>query len=79
LAGIDTLQHKLINKGILPSIRRPKDVKLLASNIINEIAARQRKYANSVFINDSGVKGWIEVIDQYILDRVNQEYIVMHQ
>lgn len=79
IGNLDTLQYKLLEEGILHSIKNEsKDIDLLEDKALQEMAKKQHIYSDSIFKADTGIDGWYEVIDSYLEDRTNQDYVALH-
>lgn len=80
--NLNTLQSELANDGILPYSNKTdfSSIKeLLLKTKKNITLQKQVKLAKKIFTNrDGGVEAWVEVLSKYMNDKVNKDYVSLH-
>lgn len=83
LGDMNTLQYRMVQDGIIPY--SPKSdyqilSKLLFKTLKPNVIKRQKEVAKNLFPNKTGgVKAWVKVLEKYMKDEINTDYIKLHR
>lgn len=80
IGRINTLQYSLVRDGVIPHTNDSSEIE----RIIKDAMGREYREAQAVKRKElfpdikDPLKSWLEAIDYYLRDEVNQEYIALH-
>jgi CDP-glycerol glycerophosphotransferase (TagB/SpsB family) len=82
LGSIDTAHHRWIQQGVIENPNSPEELLDAVKRGLEEsYIKRQQEVSDKTFkkvYDKSAINSWTEVIDKYLGDEVNQDYIELH-
>lgn len=80
LGNFDTLQHDLVNSGIIPYTNNLNDIlKILSLTCSDEYKIRQKNIKNKLFyISENSEQEFLNIIRNYLNDNINLKYKQLH-
>lgn len=80
LNGLDTLQYKLVHEGVIPHTDSSDNLVYTINKALNNDSVKKQRVARKNLFPKvkNPLDSWIKIINMYINDEVNQDYINLH-